>query len=211
MFDLALLHADRGRHDLLYRLIWRLQHDAALRGDPIDPQRLQAERMAREVRRELHKMKAFVRFRPLAGEPGLSPLHVAWFEPEHHVVEAVAPFFVERFAQLRWAILTPLASLAWDGDRLVVGPGASRADAPPADAGEALWLTYYQHTFNPARLKLRMMRKEMPRRYWKNLPEAVAIGPLAAAASTREEAMIRRPPTEPPRHSPGCPRPAGRG
>ena len=35
--------------------------------------------------------------------------------------------------------------------------------------------------FNPARLKLAMMQKEMPQRYWTNLPEAALIDPLAAA------------------------------
>ena len=42
------------------------------------------------------------------------------------------------------------------------GPGARREDAPGADAGEKLWLTYYENIFNPARLKLKMMQKEMP-------------------------------------------------
>ena len=56
---------------------------------------------------------------------------------------------------------------------------------PPADAGEALWLTYYAHIFNPARLKVAAMRKEMPRRYWHNLPEAQLIAPLIQAAQRR--------------------------
>jgi hypothetical protein len=98
----------------------------------------------------------------------------------HHIVAATAPFFARRFAQMRWAILTPERSVRWDGKRLAFGPGARREDAPGADAGEQLWLTYYEHIFNPARLKLAMMQKEMPRRYWKNLPEAALIQPLAA-------------------------------
>jgi hypothetical protein len=36
---------------------------------------------------------------------------VAWFEPEHYIVEAVAPLFERRFAQMRWAILTPERSV----------------------------------------------------------------------------------------------------
>ena len=72
-----------------------------------------------------------------------------------------------------------------------------REQAPPADAGESLWLTYYRSIFNPARLKLRMMEKEMPRRFWRNLPEAVLIGPLAAQAAPRIVAMVERGPTAP--------------
>ena len=199
----VLLHRDPSRFGLMYRLLWRLMwrpmwrptQEPSLRHDPLDADRMQAEAMARAVRRDLHKMTAFVRFRPIAAtarDDAFGPLHVAWFEPQHHIVEAVAPFFARRFAQMRWAILTPDRCLRWDGARLAFGPGASRADAPPADAGEALWLTYYEHIFNPARLKLAMMQKEMPRRYWTNLPEAVLIQPLASAAALRGAQMIER-------------------
>ncbi|MBA3590624.1 MAG: UdgX family uracil-DNA binding protein [Methylibium sp.] len=196
--------------------------------------------LAQAVRRDLHKMKAFVRFRELRSEspaaaaaisaslpapardaaaaestassrtvpaatlegeagpadaadaPSTTISHIAWFEPEHHIVEAVAPFFASRFATLRWAILTPVHSVRWDGERLAFGPGARREDAPPADAGERLWLTYYEHIFNPARLKLAAMQKEMPRRYWPNLPEARLIEPLASRSAVRSEAMVAR-------------------
>ncbi len=192
----AALHADPGRFGLLYRLLWRLADDNALRHNPLDADRQQAEHMARSVRRDMHKMTAFVRFRPLAGAYGEAERegiqHVAWFEPEHHIVEATAPFFARRFAQMHWAILTPERSVHWDGEGLTFGPGANRGDAPPADAAEQLWLTYYASIFNPARLKLAMMQKEMPRRYWKNLPEAALIRPLTAGAAQREHTMIEQ-------------------
>jgi DNA polymerase len=190
----AVLHSDPARFGLLYRLLWRLVHEAGLRDDPLDADRMAIEAMARAVRRDLHKMTAFVRFRPLPAT-ALDPeglLHVAWFEPAHHIVEAVAPFFARRFAQMRWAILTPDRCVHWDGHELRFGPGARRDAAPAADAGESLWLTYYQSIFNPARLKLAMMQKEMPRRYWHNLSEAVLIQPLAAAAVQRGAAMVSR-------------------
>lgn len=73
---------------------------------------------------------------------------------------------------------------------------------PPADAGEALWLTYYAHIFNPARLKVAAMRKEMPRRYWHNLPEAQLIAPLIQAAQRRSAAMLSNAPSTPQRRLP---------
>ena len=48
---------------------------------------------------------------------------VAWFEPEHHIVRATAGFFVRRFANMRWSILTPELSIHWDGETLTEGPG----------------------------------------------------------------------------------------
>jgi uracil-DNA glycosylase len=189
------LHSDPGRFGLLYRLLWRLVHEPELRHDPLDADRMRAEEMARAIRRDMHKMTAFVRFRPLVSfetwaEDEAEVTHVAWFEPEHHIVEATAPFFARRFAQMRWAILTPERSVRWDGHELAFGPGARKQDAPPADAAEQLWLTYYRSIFNPARLKLKMMQKEMPRKYWKNLPEAELIQPLTASASERRGRMI---------------------
>lgn len=198
----VLLHADAGRFALMYRLLWRLQQEPGLRHDPLDADRVQAAHLAQAVRRDLHKMKAFVRFRRIEPPGGGEPLHVAWFEPSHHIVEAVAPFFMRRFTAMHWAILTPERSVRWDGERLQFGPGARRDDAPAADAGEALWLTYYRHIFNPARLKLAMMAKEMPRKYWLNLPEAKLIGGLAAEASSRSAGMIAQPATVPSRRIP---------
>ena len=210
--DQVSLHRDRARFELLYRLLWRLQREPGLRHDPLDADRVRAEHMAAAVRRDMHKMKAFVRFRPVpdpaaAADAGTehttAPLHVAWFEPEHHVVEATAPFFARRFAQMRWAILTPERCVRWDGQALCFGPGAARTQAPPADAGEQHWLTYYASIFNPARLKLAMMRKEMPRRYWNNQPEARLISPPAADAPRRSDALVERSASIPARRIPG--------
>ena len=203
----VLLHSDAQRFGLLYRLLWRMAHEPGLRHDPLDADRIKAAHLAQAVRRDLHKMKAFVRFRSIEDEafrakPAEGPLHVAWFEPEHHIVEAVTPFFARRFTQMRWAILTPERSVRWDGARAHFGPGAQRDDAPPADAGEQLWLTYYQHIFNPARLKLKMMQKEMPRKYWHNLPEAQFISTLAASANERQQGMVNAAPQAPRRRIP---------
>ncbi|UUX96205.1 UdgX family uracil-DNA binding protein [Aquabacterium sp. J223] len=192
----ALLHADPRRHALLYRLAWRLQREPGLRHDPLDADWVAAEALAKAVRRDLHKMRAFLRFHEQPGDgPGEPSRFVAWFEPQHHIVEANAPFFARRFASMRWAILTPLRSVAWDGERLAFGAGARREDAPAEDAQHALWRTYYASIFNPARLKLQAMQREMPRRYWPLLPEARLIAPLAAEATRRMQTMIDQPPT----------------
>ena len=228
----ALLHCAPERFGVLYRLFWRMQHDAALRRDPLDADQVQMQLWAKAVRREVHKMHAFVRFRPVAvaDDPldGNGPLYVAWFEPTHHIVQAAAPFFVQRFANMRWAILTPQCSLRWWPQApditalagqgvhsdyalqplrgrpgvLSWDPGALASDAPDPDAGEGLWLTYYAHIFNPARLKVAAMRKEMPRRYWHNLPEAQLISPLVQAAQARSAAMLAHVPQPPVRKRP---------
>lgn len=184
----AALHRDVDRFALLYRLLWRLQRQPGLIEDEADADVRRLDRLARTVRRDMHKMRAFLRFRVIG--TGDDERHVAWFEPDHHILRANAAFFVNRFAGMRWAILTPQGSLHWDGAVLREGPPATRADAPAEDAAEELWRGYYAAIFNPARLKVGAMLKEMPRRYWKNMPETALIPDLIAEAQARAAAMV---------------------
>ena len=46
----------------------------------------------------------------------------------------------------------------------------------------SLWKTYYASIFNPARLKPKAMRAEMPQRHWATLPETQLITELMASA-----------------------------
>jgi len=189
---LALLHREPERHVLLHRIAQRLWHDPRGWQDSLHEDHIRLVEWQRQVRRDMHKTKAFVRFNRVgdADQDAARAEYVAWFEPLHHTLVEVAPFFVRRFTQMRWSILSPSATLRWDGQQLRVGPGAERADAPPPDAGEALWLTYYARIFNPARVKISAMKKEMPEVYWKNLPEARLIPGLLAQAPHRVGQMI---------------------
>ncbi|WP_420470679.1 UdgX family uracil-DNA binding protein [Brevundimonas sp. FT23042] len=191
----VILHRSADRFDLLYRLLWRLGREPDLLRVLSDRDVADALERAKNVSRASHKMKAFVRFR--LSEEGGSEHWISWFEPAHRVLERTAPFFVRRFATMRWSILTPDGAAHWDGDRLSFGPPATRDMAPAEDEIEDFWKTYYASTFNPARLKTRTMQGEMPRRYWANLPEAALIPELVADASTRSAAMIAAPAPEP--------------
>jgi DNA polymerase len=189
--DLArnvVLARDPERFALLYTLLTRLRREPRLIDDRADPLVRRLDGLAKTVRRDIHKMRAFLRFREV-DEAG-TPRFVAWFEPEHHIVRANAAFFVNRFAAMRWSILTPEISLHWDGKSLSEGPGATKADAPAGDPIEAVWKTYYASIFNPARLKIGAMLKEMPRKYWKNMPETALVAELIAGAQAREAKMI---------------------
>ncbi|MCB4823227.1 UdgX family uracil-DNA binding protein [Roseicella aerolata] len=194
--EIAIRHRGRERFALLYRLLWRLTHgENGLMQMATDPDVLRLHAMAKAVRRDAHKLHAFLRFRCVETDDG--PRYVAWFEPEHHILEAETGFFLRRFAGLRWSILTPEASAHWDGESLRMGAGGTRAEAPPEDAHEELWRAYYRSIFNPARLKPAAMRAEMPVKYWKNLPEAREIPRLMAEAPRRVAEMVERGATPP--------------
>ncbi|SHJ66586.1 DNA polymerase [Bradyrhizobium lablabi] len=166
----AILHRDGERFAMLYRLLWRLRSNDELLGVATDPDVSRAQAMAKAVQREQHRMQASVRFREIGREQKAH--FVAWFEPEHHIVEATAPFFARRFADMPWSILTPEVCAHWDGHVVSFTPGISTADAPSEDRLEETWLRYRASILDPARLKV----DAAPR----NLPEASTIKPYAA-------------------------------
>jgi uracil-DNA glycosylase len=187
----AICHRDPERFALLYAMLLKLRDNRQAMEDRADPLLDRLERMAKEVRRDAHKMHAFVRFREVEEEGGATRF-VAWFEPDNHIVRREAGFFVRRFTSMNWSILTPELSIHWDGEMLREGPGACRADAPAGDPIEETWKTYYASIFNPARVKVKAMLKEMPKKYWANMPETALVAPLIAGAREREIAMIER-------------------
>ena len=184
----AICHSDPERFALLYSLLLKLRSNRKALEDRADPLVDRLEKLAKEVRRDAHKMHAFVRFREVEDDEGAR--FVAWFEPDHHIVRREAGFFSRRFANMRWSILTPELCIHWDGAALKTSPGATRRDAPDGDPVEETWKTYYASIFNPARVKVKAMTKEMPKKYWKNMPETALIGGLLAGAQAREAAMI---------------------
>ncbi len=187
--ELAAYHRDPGRWELMYRVLYRLaREDGELLARVTDPDVALLRARVQAVRRDEHKMHAFVRFRRTEGPDGEH--FVAWHRPDHYIVPLAAPFFARRFAAMRWTILTPEASASWDGQALRFGPGAPRSSAPGPDELEDLFRTYYRSVFNPARLNLRAMRAEMPRKHWATLPEAGLIAELTREAPERTAAML---------------------
>jgi probable DNA metabolism protein len=181
-------HREAERWNLLYRMLWRLTHgEPGLLEISTDDDVYLTRTWEKQVRRDAHKMKAFVRFRRCIRDD--EEWFVAWHRPDHRVARLVAPFFADRFSTMRWTILMPDESLCWNLHELQFGPGSNRASAPNPDELEQMWKSYYASTFNPARIKLKAMKAEMPRRYWPALPETEIIDEMLAAAPKRVAEM----------------------
>jgi DNA polymerase len=93
-------HRDRDRWNVLYRLLWRLTH-----GEPELMQVLTDDDVhylvvrRRQVRRDVHRMHAFVRFRKCISND--TEWFVAWYRPDHRILRLAVPFFVRCGRQLR--------------------------------------------------------------------------------------------------------------
>jgi DNA polymerase len=145
--------------------------------------------MRKEISRDIHKMHAFVRFKKTGENPETGrERFMAWFEPDHRIMPLTAKFFQKRFTGMDWAIFTPTGSASWDGKELRHGPGVDKVEVPEEKLDE-LWRGYYKSIFNPARLKVKAMQAEMPKKYWHNLPESDLIESLIHGSRHRVQGM----------------------
>lgn len=183
----VIWHSAPERLSLLYQALWRTDAGDGTPLSQADPLGRRLHLMAKAVSRDIHKMHAFVRFRECPAD-GPRRRFAAWFEPEHDTLEPGSAFFATRFGDMDWMIATPRLTANFVDGRLSFGPGGARPTLPE-DASEALWATYFANIFNPARIKLGAMQSEMPKKYWKNLPETRLISEMLQGAEARVQRM----------------------
>lgn len=189
----AACHRSHEQWSLLYSILWRLTHgEKHLLSMVTDTEVHRVQSMVKQISRDIHKMHAFVRFRKV-GEANDREQFVAWFEPDHRILRLTSSFFRKRFTGMDWSILTPDECMHWDGQKIHFTAGVEKSQAPDSDAQDELWKTYYRSIFNPARLKVKAMQSEMPKKYWKNLPEASIIEELISTSSDITEKMLEKP------------------
>jgi uracil-DNA glycosylase len=131
-------------------------------------------------------MRTSIRFREIGREH--KSHFVAWFEPQHHVVEWAAPFFASRFADMPWSILTSDVCAHWDGHAVSITPGVSEAEMPAGNRLEEIWQRHYATIFNPARFAAKKSR---------NPPEVSTIKPRNESADGSGSATTDHAATEP--------------
>lgn len=188
---IVFLHRSPTRKHLLYAALWRIVEggERNLLAKETDPGVHPLLNMRHQVLRDVHKMKAFVRFRCVERD-GVQ-WYVAWYQPDHRIVRRAVPFFQDRFRSMNWSILTPDESVHWDQKRISYSGGVSR-DPLPGDVVEELWRTYYAKIFNPSRLNVKVMESHMPRRRWATLPEARLIPALVEGAERENSAAASK-------------------
>ncbi len=185
----VICHHDTQKYALLYRVLWRIVHENKhLLNLKTDDDVMKLRTMSKAVYRDGYKITAFLRFREMNHDGHAQ--FIAWHEPEHYTLERVVPFFKKRFKNMNWSILTPYRAAYWDQNNIYFEDNPDPEQFPKDDNFEQYWLTYYANIFNPARLKKEAMLNQMPKKYWKNMPETKLIPDLLRTAEEKTRLMI---------------------
>ena len=187
----AVSHPERW--DFLYRLLWRVAHESTeILEDPLDPDAAIVRGWLKELHRDSHKMKAFLRFRK-RGEN----FYTARYEPQHYVLENLQDFFCGRFASMDFEIKTPHEKLSWISGKKSYARHKEPWQGIEDDSLDELWLTYYKNTYNPARMNMKATLAEMPKKLWKNMPETKLIPELLEGSEAAVQKMLDEAPAAP--------------
>lgn len=174
----VVCHKDQEKYALLYELVWRMRRpkdpEPHAYKEATDPLVSRLSLMARSVSCDIHNLHSLLRFREL-NDPVVGERFIAWFEPDHFILEEASQVLVDRFRSLDWTVLTPKGSLWWNRKVLAIGPPASRADALEAEAVKIGWRTYFASTYNPANGNPGLGCQRMPKKQWRDLPETQAM------------------------------------
>jgi hypothetical protein len=133
---------------------------------------------AYKVWHEIHRLMGLLRFCP--DENGV---YIAQCEPDHFVLPALGPHFMERFGETPWAIIDNKRRLSLccetgqtgaSGRSLVFSAGTgNRFSSGKRQGGEweNLWRHYHKTINNESRNNPGLQKRFMPTRYWKYLTE----------------------------------------
>lgn len=139
--------------------------------NPASMEMLPIFRIAQSVRREAGGMLGMVRFNKTS-----DGTYFAEIEPKYDILELMTSHFRGRFANERWAIYDSKRKFGvyYDGhsaeEITIPNLEAVKAGMPP-DAITQLWKDYYDSISIKERENPRLLRRCLPVRYWKHLPE----------------------------------------
>lgn len=133
----------------------------------------------KKIRREKHRMEAFIRFQKMADE-----IFYASVEPDFNVLPLILTHFKNRYADQKWIIYDIRRGYGLYYDlREVDFIRMDFATGRPQDKTiissysedemlyQVLWKDYFKHVNIPARKNTKLHLQHVPKRYWKHLTE----------------------------------------
>lgn len=135
--------------------------------------------IVKSVRREKHRMEAFIRFQKMA-----DGVFYASIEPDFNVLPLILPHFKRRYADQKWIIydLKRAYGIYYDLNEaefiqfdFTSGKPHNQTVISSYSEDEtlyqALWKDYFKHVNIPARKNTKLHLQHVPKRYWKHLTE----------------------------------------
>lgn len=141
--------------------------------NPADPDAVEWGKRLKAIRRDVHKAHAFVRFKKTLVDG--REVFIAWHRPQHHTLDLFVGLFCRRFPKMNWTVLTSEESAHFNDGELGFGAGFQGQSFEAVDDWEDYWRTYYSSIYNPARLMISAMKREMPMKHWQTMPETRLI------------------------------------
>lgn len=133
----------------------------------------------KKVRREKHRMEAFVRFQLTKDQ-----LYYSIVQPDFNVLPLISTHFEKRYADQRWLIYDTLRKYGIYYDlntvqevymdfnaELQQGQFIESIHDEKEELYQMLWKQYFESVNIQARKNIKLHIRHMPRRYWKYLPE----------------------------------------
>ena len=164
---------------LLYYIRLLISSEGKMAKNYSDPKILEVAKVVKMVRREKHRMDAFVRFR-LTKED----IYFATIEPDFNVLPLNAKHFKGRYADQKWLIYDLKRNYGIYYDLKTVETVTIALDTAitknknaalffTAEEGqyENLWQQYFHSTNIASRKNLKLHMRHVPKRYWKYLSE----------------------------------------
>lgn len=140
---------------------------------------MRVSEIVRMVRRERHRMEAFIRFQKLKDET-----FYAAIEPDFNVLPLLIKHFKNRYADQKWIIYdikrkygvyydlhdTQYITLDFSD---VKPTNVVSAYTEDEDLYQSLWKNYFKSVNIPARKNTKLHLMHVPKRYWKHLTEKI--------------------------------------
>lgn len=133
----------------------------------------------KKVRREKHRMEAFIRFQKMA-----DGIFYASVEPDFNVLPLILTHFKNRYADQKWIIYDIRRGYGLYYDLHEVdfiqmdfasgrpqGKNIISSYSEDETLYQALWKDYFKHVNIPARKNTKLHLQHVPKRYWKHLTE----------------------------------------
>lgn len=184
----AFLSERRGIEMVILRYIrYAMSSPQNIEEDYSHPDVLSISQINKQIRREVHRMHAFVRFQKTEDE-----LYYAAIEPDFDVIPLIGGHFEERFADQKWLIYDTkrkkglFYDLACTQEITLENQQTHHLtqDVLPEIRNQQeplyrlLWQQYFQSVDIQERKNLRLHIKHVPRRYWKYLSEKQPMAPI---------------------------------